>query len=192
MEDLGLDIFRFKGRAPVPVTAAYVRDLTEADLAMLQENGPKGSKTPALKRLSERHRSLARLIAMGTPYGEAALITGYVQSSVSILMTDPTFQDLVEFYRKDSERRCLDLHEKMSANALDASDILHERMVDDPDRIPTSQIIEIIKMGADRTGFGPKTTQTVNVNVNLAERLEAARKRVAERRMIDVTPEAAE
>jgi hypothetical protein len=42
--------------------------------------------------------------------------------------------------------------------------------------------MEITKLGADRTGFGPQSSQ-LNVNVDLSGRLEAARKRVAMRKL---------
>jgi hypothetical protein len=50
-------------------------------------------------------------------------------------------------------------------------------------------LTELVKMGADRTGFGPQSKSTnVNVTVDFGARLEAARRRVAERKVIDVTP----
>ena len=46
----------------------------------------------------------------------------------------------------------------------------------------TGQLLDIVKMGADRTGHGPQTTATnLNVNVDIAAKLEAARKRNASR-----------
>jgi hypothetical protein len=43
-----------------------VRALDAADLALLDEE--KGSRTPALKRLSDRHHALARCEAIGLDY----------------------------------------------------------------------------------------------------------------------------
>ena len=53
-------------------------------------------------------------------------------------------------------------------------------------KVPVRDLIEIAKLGADRSGHGPVLTQNSNVNVNLSERLRSARQRV-----IDITPEEA-
>ena len=50
LEDL--DIFRSNGRAAKPVSAALGRELTPADLAML--NVERGTTAPPLKRLAAR------------------------------------------------------------------------------------------------------------------------------------------
>ena len=60
--DLDLDIVRTRGRAAVPVTASYVRDLGEADVALITSE--KGSKAPSLKRLSDPHHALAPLSSL--------------------------------------------------------------------------------------------------------------------------------
>jgi len=57
------DVFRTVGRASRLLSAVQVREIDECDIALLQEE--KGSKPPALKRLSERHHALARCLAGG-------------------------------------------------------------------------------------------------------------------------------
>lgn len=191
MTDLGLDIFRTTGRAQKPVAATVIRELDRADIALLGEE--KGVQAPALKRLTQRHHALARNLAAGLPDGEAALIVGYDISRVSILKADPQFQELLRFYMAEVDRTYADLHERLAGLSVDATDEIQRRLEDDPESITTGQLLEIVKTTADRTGFGPssKNEQTLNVNVNLATRLEAARKRVAERRTIDITPQEA-
>ena len=180
MLDLDADLFRTRGRASKPVSAVAVRPLDAADLTLLQEE--KGSKTPALARLSERHHALARNLASGMSPSQAALTCGYTLSRVSILQDDPAFKELLHFYRSDVELQYRDLHTRLSGLALDAADVLANRLEEAPDEISTGQLMELTKMGADRTGFGPQSSSTnVNVNVDLAGRLEAARKRVQAR-----------
>lgn len=183
--DLPLDIIRTRGRAPKELQARVVRELTERDIAALQAE--KGSKPPAVKRLRERHHNLARLIASGKTHSEAAVICGYDVSRVSILMADPTFKDLVTFYREDLNRTYAGLHEMLFGMSVDAAIIMRERMEENPDKLKNVEILDIMKMGADRTGYGPAAKQEVNVNVNLADRLQEARKRIAAR-TIDLTP----
>lgn len=175
---------RTLGRAPNPPTATIVRELTRGDLEALGDE--KGAKPTALKRISERHHALARTLAGGMAPGQAAIICGYEPSRVSILMGDPAFKELLNFYREDVNSQYRDLHQRLSGLALDAAEILADRLEDTPEDLSVGQLMEITKMGADRTGYGPQSSTTqLNVNVNLASRLEAARKRVADRKLIE-------
>lgn len=181
---MDMDIFRTSGRASKTLLATTVRPLEESDLCLLQEE--KGSKAPAIKRISERHHSLARNLASGMAPSEAAVICGYALSRVSILQDDPAFKELLSFYRADVNASYRDLHTRLSGLALDAADELATRMEEEPENFSIGQLMEVTKMGADRTGFGPQSSSTnVNVNVDLASRLEAARTRVAARRALD-------
>jgi hypothetical protein len=182
--ELDLDVFRTRGRAPRPVAATVVRELEGGDLALLAEE--KGSQPTALKRLSDRHHALARNIAGGMEHGEAGLMSGYVASRVSILLSDPAFKELVEFYRRDVNAQYRDLHQRLSGLALDAAEELAERLEVEPEKVSIGQLLEITKMGADRTGFGPQSSTTnLNVNVDLASRLQAARERVKARPLLE-------
>lgn len=179
-----LDIpFRTRGRAARDVAFAEVRALAETDIALL--GAEKGSKAPPLKRLGDRHHALARCLASGMSDGDAAIACGYVQSRVSILKGDPAFQELLAFYREDTDRAYRDMHERLAGLSRDAVDELHARLEEDMEaeekKIGIGHLLEIAKMGADRTGHGPQSSQTVNVNVGIAARLEAARRRVADR-----------
>lgn len=178
--ELSAELFRTRGRAPKPIAAAVVRELVESDLVLL--NSERGIKPSALKRLTERHHALARNIASGMAVGEAALLQGYTISRVSILQSDPAFKELLGFYREDAQRPYRDLHNRLSGLAMDATEELSNRLEEEPEKVSLSQLMELAKMGADRTGHGPSST-SLNVNVDLAGRLEAARKRVAMRKL---------
>jgi len=178
------DIFRVNGRASRPLSAVQVRELDDCDMALLTEE--KGSVAPPLKRLSERHHALARCLASGMEDGDAAITCGYVASRVSILKADPAFQELLVFYRQDVNSKYLDMHGVLAGLSLDAAMELRERLEADisaeEKSISVGQLMELTKLGADRTGFGPQSSQ-LNVTVDLAGRLEAARKRVEQRRI---------
>lgn len=156
-----------------------MRPLVQADLVLLQSE--KGSTTPPLKRLRDRHHALARLLAAGRTPGEAAVICAYDPSRVSILQNDPAFRELVAFYREKVVEAYGDMHEQLAGMSMDAVVLIRERMEDQGDAIGLTTLVELAKMGADRTGHGPKSTSDVNVNVNLASRLEEARKRLKSR-----------
>lgn len=182
--DLDLPVLRTTGRPLKPVSAVVIRPLEPADLALLE--APRGGETPPLQRLRNRHHQLARLIAAGIPHNDAAFMSGYTASRVSILLADPTFKDLVTFYRESVDAEVEALQEKLLGLAKDAADELQERLESEPEKLSTGQLLEVVKVGADRTGHGPSSSTTnVNVNVDLAGRLERARKRLA---AIDVTP----
>lgn len=194
--DLGLEIeVRRTGRAVQPVAAVIERELTLDDVRALEAE--RGGSPRLLRRISDRHHSLARLVASGIEQDKAAHIVGYEPARVSILKNDPMFRELVEFYRSQESKNIRDLGEKLSGIASDALDEIADRLEDEEERkkIGLNQLMELGKMGADRSGYGPSVTQTnVNIHVGLADRLAAARKKAHEAtKMIDVTPrEAAE
>lgn len=175
---------RVNGRASRPLTATQVRELDSCDIALLAEE--RGVQAPPLKRLSERHHALARCLASGMEDGDAAITCGYVISRVSILKADPAFRELLAFYRQDVNSKYLDMHGVLAGLSLDAAMELRERLEADAQvedkTMSVGQLIELTKLGADRTGFGPQSSQ-LNVNIDLASRLEAARKRVEQRRL---------
>ena len=183
--ELELDIFRTAGRAPAQVVFENVGALTVADMAALNTN--RGTKPAPLARLSQRHHSLARNLAAGMGVGEAAIICGYDISRVSILQSDPTFQELLKFYSLQVDAQYANLHESLSALSVDAAEELRQRLESDPTALSTGALIDIVKMSADRTGFGPQTKSEVSVTVGMADRLRLARERVAARQIEALT-----
>ena len=182
--------FRTTGRAERPVSAALVRELDEADIAALGTE--RGTKAPPLKRIGDRHHALARSLASGMSSGEAAIVCGVSPSRVSILLDDPAFQELLTFYRREVNEAYRGLHERLAGISLDAADLLQDQLEADMEKeveerkLSPNQLMEIMKTGADRTGFGPQSSSTnVNLNVDLAGKLEAARLRVMERKRLD-------
>lgn len=176
MGDLGFDI-HLGGRAAKPVSAELVRELTQADLALLGTE--RGIQPSHVQRLSDRHHALARCIATGMKDGEAALCTGYTPSRISVLRGDPAFEELVAFYRADKGALVHDLADKMASIAKDTADLLHDRLQDEPEKFSVGDLHEQLKLTADRTGHGPSAKTTVNVNLNLGDRLKSARERAA-------------
>lgn len=194
--DMDLTQFRLQGPARKPLEGQVTRELTPEDMARLDE--PRGVVASPLQRLSQRHHALARLMAEGVTVSAAAAILGMSPGHISVLRSDPTFRELVQFFEGDVKQRYLDKHEVLGNISMDAALELQERL-EDPDRrkkIPEITLVKMVEMGADRTGMGPTVKQEVNVNVNLADRLKEARKRVNERRLtiegtaVDITPEA--
>lgn len=154
--------------------------LTQADLVVLRED-VRRKDGGALQRLKERHHALARLLASGTAPKAAAIITGYNQCTVYQLMDDPTFCGLMDFYREQVADEYQGMHAQMAGLGADAVDEVRRRIEEEPEKIGFGALLDVIKTTADRTGYGPssKTETTVNVNVGIAEKMAAARKRAS-------------
>lgn len=175
--DLGFDI-HLGGRAAKALHAEVVRELTQSDLHLLATE--RGVQPTHVQRITDRHHALARCLASGMSATEAALCTGYTSSRISVLRGAPAFEELISFYRADRGGEVLDLQQKFTALAKDATTEIQERLELEPAAFGVEALIDIVKLTADRSGNGPQSkTTNVNVNVNLGDRMKAARERVA-------------
>lgn len=186
--DLGFDITRIVEDLADPIGQVTIkRELNKADLELVKHGrgAPASDLNPParVKKLRERHHALARCLAEGMTDLNASILTGYDPGYISILRSDPTFKNLVLEYRRQTEATWVDVQERLKTVSLTAAAELQDRLEEAPEKIPTSQLVEITKMGMDRTGHGPSSQNTqVNVNLNYASRVEAGRKRVSEHR----------
>ena len=147
------------------------------------------------KRLKDSHHDIARLLAQDCLASEITAITGYSQSRISTLKTYPEFRELVEFYRghlrQIEDQVYADAAKRLAAVRNDAIEEIHDRLLDTPDLLSTDQIVELIKMTSDRTGYGPQSKSTnLNVTLDLADRVAAGRQRLE--RLSEATPRVAE
>ncbi len=169
------------GRPAKPIAAKIVGPLTERDLKVLAE--PRGTQPQALKKISFRHRTIAKLLATGTPQGAVAAAVGMTKSRISILSRDPMMVELIVYYQDHADEILLDYKEKLTELGEEAIDELRDRLEDPETRgkLTERQLMDIITLTSDRTGHGPqsKTDANVNINVGMAERMQAARERVA-------------
>lgn len=185
-----------------PLAFGEPEALTRADIAILRETdkGFVGKPMTALKRLTERHHALARLLATGTPPGQAAVITGYDSSRISILQTDPSFKELIEFYSLEVNAEYRTMQAQMAGLGEDAVAELRRRLEDDElvKEMGAGFLLDIVTKIADRTGNGPTSTtkSEVNVTIDLATRMKQARERAQQAiegvSVRDITPQAAE
>ena len=194
---LGLETsVKLIGRRGTSVEFENVGELTADDMKLLVgERGvqkPKGlaaGRQSSLARLSERHRSLARLIALGKKDWEVSAITGYTVSRISILKNDPAMKNLIAHYSEEIDIAYQGVYEKSATVASTALDAIQDRLEDEEAvaELTTGQLLEIYKSTADRSGTGPSTKTTTEVNVNIADRLQAARERALKARVIEAT-----
>jgi hypothetical protein len=187
MSDLGIILDQLIGDQPgprkKPLQSHKVRDLGPSDLDKLNSagRGDLGQEIASVTKIKQTHHALARLVAEGRRNEEISQIMGYSPSYISSLKNDPAFKNLVDYYSGmvDGvyENVQVSLHERLTSISMVAAEELLDRVTTEPEKFTNEELDKLIKTTADRTGFGPKATQ-VNVNVNLAQRLEAGRRRV--------------
>lgn len=171
-----------KGRAAKVIAAERVRDLTPADLALLESE--RGVSSRPLVRLRDRHHSAARCIANGMSNPETSSITGYDTAYLSVLKSDPSFKELVAHYQTCADAAQADFLTRATGLSLTAMNNLQEMLENDAEPLAPGMQLEIAKFAADRIGHAPvQKNVNVNVNAELGSRLDAAR-----RRLRDVTP----
>lgn len=177
--DLNLDI-RSPGAGKSPVTVSVLRDLTEGDKAFLAQQPTAARNGTQLRRLRDSHHKIAKLLADGLDPAEVSQISGYSLSRVYVLANDPTFRELVSFYRENKDKEYSDFHARMASFATDAVQELHARLDEEPEKMTNEFLADMVKTLADRTGHAP-VSKSINVDVkaNLADRLSRARQRVA-------------
>jgi hypothetical protein len=166
------------------MSAEVERELDMSDIEALL--GERGVAAPQIVNIRERHHALARHIAEGKKPGEAAILCRYSQSRMSVLLADPAFNELVAHYREVVNENFVDFQKKLADLAIDAASILQDRMEDTPDEMSDSLLLQVVQVGADRTGHGPSQKTEINVKVGLASRIASAHERAVRAR--DITP----
>lgn len=143
-----------------PVWAEPSRALCAGDMLMLSA-APLGSKAPGIKAIRSSHHQLARLMATGMKNVEVSACTGFSQSRISILKSDPTFAELLLHYEATEDSRHAEIQDTLKHISLDAMAIVRERLHEDPEAMPTSTLLKITEMGLDRSGHGPQSNVAV-------------------------------
>src|SRR5215471_4682827 len=150
------------------------RPLEPEDIAMLALE-PAPTKAPALKRIRDSHHALARIVASGVSNVEASNITGFDSTYISILKGDPTFNELLAFYKENEATIQAELRDRMVTMALDVGQELRDRVLHTPESIEFNDLRNLFKDLADRTGHG--SSQTINQNLNVADEMTYVQRR---------------
>jgi DNA-directed RNA polymerase subunit L len=181
LSDLELDLLP-------ALTVEFAGELSDVDMFRLDEppKAPSRANVSSIVKLRDTHHALARALAMGMTQTEAAEVAGYSVARVSLLGDDPAFQELIAHYRGIKDEAFRDFHKQAASLSLDMLEELRDRFETQTDKMGNEFLIDTVTKLADRTGHGPRTTQ-VNVNLDLAGRIEAARKRAG---LVPVEPAA--
>lgn len=158
----------------MPLLWTVVRDLQPGEEGRLNQ-GDVGVKPIPLAKVREIHHQIARLLAQGLRPVEVSAIVGFSQSRISILKRDPSFIELMAFYRDRKDEIGADIAARLSAMTLDAMVTLHERIVDRPEEVTTDELQRAVNSGLDRLGHGTRSTVEVNfIGASTINRLKAA------------------
>ena len=135
-----------------------------------------GRSTPAVQKLRTTHHELARMLAIGYKDVDVSRITGYSQSRICILKTDPMFKELLAHYGAERDSIVTDVGARLRGLSLTAMETLQERIEDDPDSVSINDLRRLAEMGLDRTGYGPtaKVESRSIVAVQTLEEIKAA------------------
>ena len=140
-------------------------------------------KSAAVKAFKDSHHLVARLFAAGLRPGEVAERAGYSGTRISVLLGDPSFQNLIAEYRREETIAFAlardDYYERATRARNIALRLVEDKLADvDPEDVTIRELMGIHDSLADRTGYGKRSTQ-VNVNVDFAAQLDRAIKRSA-------------
>lgn len=174
LEQVVIASARGGAKRPQELALQYVRDLNAGDLDLILNPPEVGAKVPVIKQLRHTHHLAARLLAEGRKPGEVSLMTGYANSTISNLQTDPAFGELVEYYKQQKDGAWLEVNERLAALGLSFADELQNRLEESPEVYSVGQLLEGAKAFLDRSitkaqgasslgGVAPAVT----VNVNL-------------------------
>jgi hypothetical protein len=159
-----------------------VRSMTREDLAALQKKS--ASTLGHVMKLRDSHHKVARLLASGMNQSEVAAMTGYSANRMSLLANSPTMIELIAHYRNlvtESWKESQDeYYAYIFTNGLKAQRMISDQLDEADDSgatpVPLNRLLAIAADSADRVGYTKKST-TVNINVDFAAKLEAARRR---------------
>lgn len=166
-------------RQTVEFELGEVRELVRSDLALLNETRP----VKTLDSLRDNHHRIARAVASGIPNTQVAILCGISVNRVSMLKQDPAFIDLVAHYRGMLTAEWTEsidtVTEFLGSVRTKSLAMLEDKLcaaADNNEFLPTRELVAMAELGLDRTGYG-KVNKNINVNVDFAAQLEAARNR---------------
>lgn len=132
----------------------------------------------SLQRIRRSHHLMAQYVAAGMPNITVAALCNTTSQRVTWLKSDPAFAELVAHYSVAVDVAIVDFVRDAAALGSDALQELHERLHDNATQFTQSQLMELVKLTADRSGNGPMTkTANLNINVGIGDQMEAARER---------------
>lgn len=152
------------------VTCTIEGILTEEDLRELALGGLAPDAAPGeltvtpdddnpndLKKIREKHHSVARMMASGMTQRMVAACCGFTEQYLSILLNNPSMKELVELYRIKHGAATEVITEKLKTVGLKAVERLEEKL--EAGELSNQELLGAAKLGLDRGGHGPASKQ---------------------------------
>lgn len=166
---------------PKIVTCTIENIVEVDDLHMLLAQGEGGGVVAApqlvpddptdMSRVRERWHGVARLTAQGLTQRMVASICGYTEAYLSVLLNNPAMQEMVDLYRLKHQAAAEVIGEKLrtvGGMALEAlGDKLAAGQIND-----VHELTAVAKLGLDRSGHGPSSTQHVVGETHIIDHAE--------------------
>ena len=142
-----------------------------------------------LTKLRARHHAVAKYLATGL-YSEGMIagLTGYTATTISKLKNSPAMHELVAHYRADSNAAHQVVQERLNTVAMRAVEKLEERL-DDEKGLDDNSLIQLAKLGLDRSGHGPTSKvqqeHTMLVSTEELQELNRTARRMERAKIVD-------
>lgn len=127
------------------------------------EESRKAGKAPTdhsvkdIQKIREKHHTVARLIAGGLNQRMVATIAGYTESYLSTMLNAPAMEELIAYYSAKHSNAHEVIIGKLRGAGMEALEKLSEKLKDDD--MSNTDLIALAKLGLDRSGHGPSSTQ---------------------------------
>lgn len=161
---------------PTMTTCTIEGQLEEDDLRQLVALSggimPDEDDPSDLKKIREKHHHVARLVADGLTQKLVSSITGYSEGYISVLLNNPSMQELVEFYRIKNGAAIDVVVEKLKTVGLKALERLDDRI--QSDELDNNELISAAKLGFDRSGHGPSSTHKIDAETHIFDHAKLA------------------
>lgn len=138
---------------PQPPAIYAERELEWDDLPALMEHRGVGGKR--LQNIRSIHHKIARMMAAGCANVEIAAATGMHHNYLTVLRGDPAFQELLAHYEENEKELFYNVRERAAQLGMTAAEVLQQRLLEEPDRIPTKDLMTIMQGGFDYGGHKP-------------------------------------
>lgn len=153
-----------RGGVAAPFVMELGRELTASDLLLLAQS-PLIAVQP-IKQARAIHHKQAQLIAEGRfSYAEIAAIVGTTPQRIVQLQSDPTFIELVEFYRSQHSDIEFETWARLQGQLVDVFELslteIQSRLSDDEVRakLPLKELRSLAEFSGDRSVAPPRATQ---------------------------------
>lgn len=154
--------------APVEIMGLRPMDIPEAQALLMRLEGEDvRSAVNLTEKVRIRHHAIARLMAAGKKRSEVSEIVGVSAATLAILERSPAFQSLLLEYMNMLDAEAIDAYQRLQIVGNLGIDELTDRITSRPTTFKNSEVLELVKLAADRTGLGP-TTKQVTLNGRLS------------------------